>query len=160
MLAEREKIRIEEKYSDIFKGLQGLKGKTKEKIVKTRINQSVFRQIILSSYSNRCAISGINIPELLVASHIIPWSINKDERLNPSNGICLSSLYDKAFDTGLIGINVDYSILLSKKIKKTSNEEFYIRFFKPFNGKTILFPERYRPQKKFLEYHLDTIFQK
>ena len=70
--------------------------------VKTRVNQNVFRKIVLANYNGKCALTGIDISELLVACHIIPWSENEQERLNPENGICLSSLYDKAFDKGLI----------------------------------------------------------
>ena len=61
--------------------------------MKTRVNQNVFRQIVLANYNKKCAITGIDIPDLLVASHIIPWSKNEEERLNPENGICLSALY-------------------------------------------------------------------
>lgn len=67
-------------------------GKTREQIVQVRVNQSVFRQIVLANYDFKCALSGIDIPELLVASHVIPWSYNEEERMNPKNGICLSSL--------------------------------------------------------------------
>lgn len=157
LLADKQNLQIEYKYSEIFEDTKELKGETKERVVKTRVNQSVFRQIILSTYSNRCAISGINIPELLIASHIIPWSENVDERLNPSNGICLSNLYDKAFDKGFIGIKKDYTIILSNKLKANSTENYYQRYFN-IEGEKLTLPERYLPKKEFLEYHLDTIF--
>ena len=64
--------------------------------------------MVLSNYDSKCAITGIDIPQLLYASHIIPWSQNENERLNPENGICLSALYDKAIDKGLIGLNNKY----------------------------------------------------
>ncbi len=134
-------------------------GEEKIRAIKTRVNQNVFRQIILSSYSGKCAVSGINLPELLVASHIIPWSKNEKERLNPENGICLSSLYDAAFDRGLIGIKPDYSIILAAKIKKQNSETFYDRYFSCISGAQIILPERYKPKKDFLEFHLDTIFK-
>ena len=160
ILAEKQNLLIENKYSDLLKDTLELKGETKERIIKTRVNQSVFRQIILSTYSYKCAISGINLPELLVASHIIPWSENENERLNPSNGICLSNLYDKAFDKGLIGIKENYTIILSQKIKTNSKENYYERFFNCIEGLKLTLPERYLPKKEFLEYHLDTIFNK
>ena len=69
--------------------------------------------MILSNYNGHCALTGIDIPQLLLASHIIPWSKNKVTRLNPSNGICLSALYDKAFDQGLIGFDQHYKVILS-----------------------------------------------
>lgn len=159
LLAKKQNIQIENKYSEILNDTKLLKGKSKESIVKTRVNQSVFRQIILATYSNKCAISGINIPELLVASHIVPWSENVDERLNPANGICLSNLYDRAFDNGLIGIKNDYTIILSDKLKAYSSMDYYEKFFN-LKGEKLSLPERYRPKKEFLEYHFDNIFLK
>lgn len=134
-------------------------GEDKLRVVKTRVNQSLFRQMILSSYSNTCAISGIDIPELLFASHIIPWSKNKKERLNPSNGICLSAIYDVAFDKGLIAIKPDYSIILSQRIMEKQTKKYYNKYFKPINDLKINLPERYEPQKEFLEWHLDNVFR-
>lgn len=77
-------------------------GKERLSLVKTRVNQNFFRKLILSSYNYKCAITGINVINLLVASHIIPWSKDKKNRVNPRNGICLNNLHDKAFDIGLI----------------------------------------------------------
>jgi putative restriction endonuclease len=94
ILAELEHISLEEKFSDALKGTEHLKGEYKLREVKTRINQNVFRQIVIANYSGKCAITGIDIQDLLVASHIVPWSKNEKERLNPENGICLSALYD------------------------------------------------------------------
>jgi putative restriction endonuclease len=102
ILAELEHISLEEKFSDALKGTEHLKGEYKLREVKTRINQNVFRQIVIANYSGKCAITGIDIQDLLVASHIVPWSKNEKERLNPENGICLSALYDKAYDKGYI----------------------------------------------------------
>ncbi len=117
ILAQKENTSLENKYQDILLDLKDLKGENVMREVKTRVNQSVFRQMVLTNYSTKCAITGIDILELLLASHIIPWSKNENERLNPENGICLSALYDKAFDKGLIGINLDYQIVLSTTIK-------------------------------------------
>ena len=76
---------------------------------KRRKGQDYFRHMILANYGGRCALTGINIRELLLASHIIPWAdkSHKKDRLNPCNGICLSALYDRAFDKGLITISPD-----------------------------------------------------
>ena len=105
ILAEKENTSIEYKYEDLLFDLKDLKGETVLREVKARVNQSVFRQMVLSNYSTKCAITGIDLPELLLASHIMPWSKNEEHRLNPENGICLSALYDKAYDKGIIGIN-------------------------------------------------------
>ena len=127
-------------------------------LIKQRVNQDSFREMILNNYSCHCAISGISIPTLLVASHIIPWADNVEERLNPENGICLSPLYDKAFDKGLIGILPDYEIVISRELKEHSNEDFYRQCFAPINHTHILLPEEHSPRPAFLQYHYDRVF--
>ncbi|CAM3565986.1 HNH endonuclease [Flavobacterium chungbukense] len=123
IIAEKENTSVNDKYKDILNDLKDLKGETVVREVKTRVNQCVFRKIVLANYSNKCAVTGIDIPELLFASHIVPWSANEKYRLEPENGICFSALYDKAFDKGLIGINIDHKIIFSDsfKKKKTAN---------------------------------------
>jgi putative restriction endonuclease len=160
ILAQKENTSIENKYQDILFDLKGLKGETVIREVKTRINQSVFRQMVLTNYATKCAITGIDIPELLLASHIVPWSKNENERLNPENGICLSALYDKAFDKGLIGINQNYQVILSTNLKKKKETSFYQSHFATVENLKITDPLKYLPRKEFLEYHLDTIFDK
>src|SRR5690606_30815321 len=132
ILAEKEQTSIDDKYIEILKGTEYLKGEYKLREVKTRVNQNVFRQIVIANYSGKCAITGIDIPDLLLASHIIPWSKNEEERLNPENGICLSPLYDRAYDKGYISINENYEILLSAEIKKKSKEDYHSKYFAPF----------------------------
>lgn len=158
ILAEKENKTIETKFDNLLFDIGDLKGETKIREVKTRVNQNVFRQMVLANYSNKCAVTGIDIPELLFASHIVPWSQNEQERLNPENGICLSALYDKAYDKGLIGINLNYEIILSNEIKKNSKSDYFSRFFSSFDKSKIQLPGKYLPKKEFLEFHLDTIF--
>jgi putative restriction endonuclease len=160
ILAQKEKTSIEEKFEEILFDTKDLKGQDIIRAVKMRVNQSVFRQMVLSNYNNKCAITGIDIPELLLASHIIPWSKNEEHRLNPENGICFSALYDKAFDKGLIGINTNHEIIFSDSIKKKKETEFYNQYFSSLENKKIIVAQKYLPRKEFLEYHLDTIFNK
>jgi len=160
ILAEKQNQTIETKFDDLLFDLKELKGETRLREVKTRVNQNVFRQIVVANYSGRCAITGIDIPELLLASHIIPWSKNEEERLNPENGICFSALYDKAFDKGLIGLNEKYQILLSSKLKKKNANDYFEKYFAPLENQTIILPQRYFPKKEFIQYHLDEIFLK
>ena len=139
--------------------LSGVTGNTREQLVKTRVNQNIFRRIILSNYQGKCAISGIDIPDLLVASHIIPWSDNIKERLNPSNGICLSALYDRAFDKGLIAIDPnDYTVMLSRELLEHSHEDYFNDYFVGIQRKEIERPIEYNPNPEFLQYHIDNIF--
>ena len=134
-------------------------GREKERLVKTRVNQNDFRQRILASYNGKCSITGISIPTLLVASHIIPWSKNQKERLNPKNGVCLNNFHDKAFDKGLITITVDYKIKLSKKILRKRKEQNIQKYFIEYENQSIILPDRFLPAREFLEYHNQNIFK-
>jgi len=157
ILAELERNTLERKFAGILKGTETLTGETKIREVKTRVNQNVFRDIVLANYSEKCAVSGIDIPKLLIASHILPWSEYKKERLNPENGICLSAMYDRAFDKYLFGIDENYQIVYSKDLKQCFTREYYLRFFTPYEGKQIHKPNKYLPNKSFLQTHLDKL---
>ncbi|TDY13438.1 HNH endonuclease [Meridianimaribacter flavus] len=142
-----------------IKELENLKeGKDISRVVKTRVNQSFFRTVVLNIYSQKCAVSNIDLPELLIASHIIPWSANKKERLNPSNGICLSPLYDKLFDKGLMTITNNFEIAFSSRLEKLSDKSSFENFIKKFEGNTINTPEKFFPREDFLEFHRKEIF--
>ncbi len=154
ILAEYQHTTVENVYSDIIFDLNGLKGEVRDRIVKVRVNQSVFRQMILKTYESRCAISGIDLPELLVAGHIVPWSVNEQERLNPENGICLSNLYDRAYEKGLICIDTDYKVLISKRLKSEPDKNFYQQYFGRLEHQPIHLPKSYQPKRDFVEYRL------
>lgn len=160
ILAEKEHIDIEDKFAETLKGTEHLKGEYKIREVKTRVNQNVFRQIVLANYDCKCAITGIDIPDLLFASHIVPWSLNEKERLNPENGICLSPLWDRAYDKGYIGINENFEILISKELKRKNTQEYFSKNFMSLVGSKIIMPKKYYPRKEFLKFHLDVIFKK
>lgn len=134
-------------------------GKEVKRTVKTRVNQSFFRSTVLSSYNFKCCVTGIDIPELLVASHIIPWSKDKKNRLNPQNGLCLNNLHDKAFDRGYISFDRNYKMILSDYLLK-SKDEYVQKYFKEFEGRELIMPKRFIPDESFLEYHNQNIFQK
>ena len=136
-------------------------GEDKVSLTKQRKGQEYFRRMILANYSCCCAITGIEIPQLLLASHIIPWSdkSHKKERLNPENGICLSALYDKAFDKGLITISPDdYTIRLSSALREYETQDYYDKYFGLINSIQIRMPLKYKPNRDYLAYHRDHVF--
>ena len=135
-------------------------GKEKERLIKTRVNQKFFRDSILGIYDNKCCITQLQIPQLLVASHIVPWSKDKKNRMNEENGLCLNSFHDKAFDIGFITITTDYKIKISKAIKGFHDDVTIKKFFTDFENCKIVLPERYYPNKDFLAYHHEHIFKK
>jgi HNH endonuclease len=149
-----EKLQFEDVDSEtIDKATEALaEGRTRSAMVQVRVNQSFFRRAVLASYQGRCCMSGVNHPSLLVASHIVPWSQDVANRLNPRNGLCLSALHDKAFDSGLISLNNEYQILISDKLKHKADEFTQINLIS-LQGKVITLPEKFLPDHAFLEKH-------
>ncbi|MCC7534464.1 MAG: HNH endonuclease [Bacteroidia bacterium] len=135
-------------------------GKDREIIIKTRVNQNFFRSTILSSYNIRCCITGLSVPDFLVASHIVPWAKNKNIRTNPHNGLCLNSIHDKAFDKGFITVTPDFKIVVSKFFDDYSNDLAVLEFFQKYNNQSIILPDRFLPSKEFLDFHYNEIFIK
>ena len=161
ILAKYQHTDIETKFQkELLDIPEGVTGETRVREVKTRVNQNVFRQIVLANYDEKCGLTGIDVPELLVASHIIPWAENKQERLNPENGICLSSLYDKAFDKGLISFANDKHVICSIRLKDNVGKDYYARYFAPIEGSKLVTPKKYNINPQFLEWHRDCIFNK
>ena len=135
-------------------------GKEKERLVKVRVNQSFFRSMILASYNFQCCITGIQTASLLVGSHILPWAVDKDNRLNPRNGLCLNTLHDKAFDLHLFSIKPDLTIVLSKRLKKEKRNRFIEENFFQFEGKKITAPRKFLPDENFLTKHNTVLMNK
>ena len=132
-------------------------GETRRIVTEQRIKQNFFRRAVLSSYRSRCCMSGLSEPRLLIASHIVPWSKDKANRLNPSNGLCLSAIHDKAFDKGLITLTDDFKIVVSEELKR-KNDSFIIEVLLPLNGLAIEPPERFVPQAEFIAWHRSELF--
>lgn len=127
-----------------------------EQIVKTRRLQCFFRNAVLASYENRCALTGMAIPQLLVASHIIPWSENKERRADPTNGLCLNVLHDKAFDRHLITFDEKFQLVVSGALKKNNIPEFQSVNFTKLEGTALTMPHRFAPDVLALEEHRAT----
>lgn len=133
-------------------------GKTRDSLVKIRVNQGFFRSSVLAAYRSKCCITGIAVTDLLCASHIVPWSIYHKNRTNPRNGLCLNALHDRAFDRGLITIGRDYKVRLSRSIEDTRDPGIEA-LLRPYNGTRISLPERFQPDLAFLQYHADNVFR-
>lgn len=143
--------------SDETTELDDFVGQTRRVVTEQRVKQHFFRRAVLSSYQGRCCMSGLSEPRLLVASHIVPWSADKANRLNPSNGLCLSAIHDKAFDYGLITLTNEFRIVVSEALKR-KNDEFVKMTIHSLDGKQIELPERFQPSIEFIAYHRSFIF--
>jgi predicted restriction endonuclease len=129
-----------------------------ERSVKVRLGQKFFRDSIMANYHELCCVCGMPIAELLIASHIIPWKDREDLRLNPSNGLCLCALHDKAFDRGLLSIDDDYKVLISSSVHDYSIQKAVKNGLIVYNTSSILLPDRFVPERKFLEIHRNEYF--
>lgn len=122
-------------------------------IVKIRRQQQFFRKVVLSSYSNRCCITGNPIPELLIASHIVAWSEDEVNRANPRNGLCLVATLDAAFDRHLIFFDDDLKLRLSNRIRSFLPDQEVERSFLHFEGKEIHLPAKNLPDIELIRSH-------
>lgn len=121
---------------------------------KQRRGQSYFREIVLNNYDNRCAVTGLQIRELLIASHILPWSSHEHERLNVQNGICLNRLHDAAFDQGLISFDKNFRFMMSIRLKSVLSQEAVKSLFETHEGNALNLPDDgIHPSKEFLTKH-------
>ena len=133
------------------------KGINQESITKIRLGQAYFRKMILSIYAEKCCISGLDIPQLLRASHIIPWAVDKDNRMNPENGLCLSGTYDLAFDQHLISFDEQYRLIVGKEISEHFSSDVVQNYFIKKEGKKMILPSKYLPSQSFLQTHRESL---
>jgi putative restriction endonuclease len=126
--------------------------------VRARRVQSFFRAAVLTSYDSRCAISGLAVPDLLVASHIIPWSASVERRADPTNGLCLNALFDRAFDRGLITIDEDHRVVVSRRLSEAAGNAELACSIVEAHGRRIRLPSRLAPDPAALTQHRNSIF--
>lgn len=118
--------------------------------IKTRGSaQRAFANAVKSNYEYRCAITGIETRDFLVASHIVPWSEDQSIRLDPSNGICLSLLMDRAFEKGHLLIEDDLTIRINWV--KVGNDLMLRSQLEPHDGKKVTQPKTGVPQPEYLQ---------
>ncbi len=123
----------------------------KERLIKARVYQDKLREKIIENYRYQCAICDINKIDLLVCSHIVPWSHDEKNRLNLENSICLCVMHDKLFDKGYFHLKDNYEIILSNRVDENLKGFFINRKFKT--------PNKFAPHKDFLKLHREEIFE-
>ena len=125
--------------------------------VKQRVHQAFFRQAVLSSYEETCCITGLRVPECLIARHIVPWAEDARYRTDPTNGLCLSATFDRLFDNGLFTLSDDFVVQISKRLKKSTDRSVK-EIFCVYDGKSIVMPGRFLPSSQRLKWHRETVF--
>lgn len=129
-----------------------LKGREKEVLVKHRLNQGEFRDQLLKRYDEKCCLCNMNMKELLVASHIKPWSVSKEtEKLDSNNGFLMCPNHDKLFDQGWITFDDSGKICISKKIGSDNRNRLFVQEDMKLNLT--------RGNQKYMQYHRKYIFK-
>ncbi|MBI1826412.1 MAG: HNH endonuclease [Planctomycetes bacterium] len=127
--------------------------------IKVRRGQEYFREAVVNNFGGRCGITQLSVRELLVASHIVPWGKDPDNRLNIRNGLCLSRLHDAAFDRGLISFDDDFRLILSPRLKRELSQRAVSENFGAYSSQQLCLPEdAVLPEVSFFAKHRETIF--
>jgi len=123
-----------------------------------RRHQSFFREAVLSSYGSRCCVTGLPVTECLVASHIVPWSKSEASRTDPANGLCLHSMADRLFDTGLMTLTSDLKVQVCSDLVNSKDDSVRIHIL-PMHGCEIRRPSRFVPREEYLVWHRGNLFK-
>jgi len=127
--------------------------------VKVRLGQAFFRETVLTAYGWQCCVCNLPCPELLIASHIIPWAARPEQRVNPRNGLALCSLHDRAFDRGLMTVSESVSVILSPCLHGLLPHRVVSDMFGRFCGERLRSPEKFGPHAEFFQYHREKVFR-
>lgn len=127
--------------------------------VRSRRVQGFFRSTVLNVYNSRCALTGIAVPALLNASHIIPWNVNTERRADPRNGLCLNVLHDRAFDRGLITFDDHWRVVLSSALRGKDLPSFHEQTLLGLEGHPLQLPDRFKPDPDAMTHHREMVFK-
>ena len=124
-----------------------------ERLVVRRVGQDIFRRGLLEYWDGRCAITGLDVPDLLRASHIKPWAdCDTDaERLDIFNGLLLAPHLDAAFDAGFVTITEDGAVLLSGALSASARSTLGLHESMKVHG-------LHRAHERYLRWHRTRIF--
>jgi predicted restriction endonuclease len=160
LLAERKNTTVEKLYNVDLDRYEQKNGRDAIRMVKVRLDQKIFRGVVLSNFNNQCCITGIKLIKLIVASHIVTWRDDSKNRLNPKNGLALNALHDKAFDKHLITVTEDLKIKISSTFYKYKDVISIKQNFIDFDNKELIAPQKFDPDAEFLKIHNDKFAKK
>lgn len=141
-----------EEIAEIDEGALPKEGLERERLVRVRVNQHFFRAAVLSAYDYKCCVTGLAVPELLVASHIVPWASDAKQRMNPRNGLCLNALHDRAFDRGLMFFDQDLKARFHAQVKSRTSLGG-IDWLLACEGQPIRLPRKFKPDVALIQSH-------
>ena len=138
--------------ADVYDFERPLEGFEKDALVKVRVNQDRFRALMLKRYGSKCCICKVHSKELLIASHIKPWSrCNNSEKVSEFNGMLLCPNHDKLFDLGFISFSDAGKMLISNELDEVDRV-----FLNVVPGMNVSICEEMKP---YLKYHRESVFR-
>jgi putative restriction endonuclease len=127
-------------------------------LARCRLHQTFFRDAVLSSYEGRCCVTGLPLPECLVAGHIVPWSEDEGRRADPTNGLCMSATFDRLFEAGLITLQDDLTLTACDQLL-AMDDDAVVHVLRGRHGRVIAAPARFRPDPTCLRWHREHRFR-
>lgn len=133
--------------------LETLDETVREAIIKARVGQGLFREQLISRWGGQCSVTGVKAPELLVASHIRPWSQcdTAEQRISPANGLLLTPNLDKLFDKGLISFDGNCRMMISPKLSAAVQTHFNL-------SQHMRLRQSHADSFEYLQWHRETYF--
>ncbi|MBO4821237.1 MAG: HNH endonuclease [Prevotella sp.] len=128
-------------------------GKTREIVVRQRVNQRFFHDTVLSAYNQHCCITGLSISTLLEACHISSWKDDVKNRTNPKNGLCMTPTFHRAYDKYLMAVTPDFEIVISEQMIEGTKDVKTQQYLIGLQHKKILLPDKFAPDVDLLAMH-------
>lgn len=125
-----------------------------ERVVVQRVGQNLFRAALLDYWQGRCCVTGLDVPELLRASHIKPWAAceSDNERLDVFNGLLLAPHLDALFDSGLMTVFDTGDVAVAAELTPTQRRQLGL-----LDGMTV---SGMKPQHcAYLQFHRDIVWR-
>ncbi|MEH6944741.1 HNH endonuclease [Bacillus sp. JJ722] len=123
----------------------------KEYLQKVRTTQGKFRESLLND-TPFCKVCGMDISQLLVASHIKPWKDSNDkERIDFFNGLLLCPSHNAAFDRGYISFDNEGKIIISNLLNKQNKQLLQLH-----ENIKILLESRHL---YYMNWHMNNVFK-
>ncbi|MFN7429276.1 MAG: HNH endonuclease, partial [bacterium] len=146
---------------DVTRGGQGSTDATesdtqREGVVTQRRGQDRFKREVLTNFGHKCCLTGVVESDLLVASHIVPWSRRVPSRLDPANGLCLFVTHDKLFDRGYFTLSDDLTVVTTRLREGLS--EHVVRLLDEIEGQRVNAPSCRPIRPEYLDFHRRHVF--
>ena len=125
-----------------------------ERLVVQRVGQDIFRRGLMEYWDGRCAITGLDVSDLLRASHIKPWADcgTDAERLDVFNGLLIAPHLDAAFDSGFITVAEDGTVVISNALPSAARSALGLDGLLKIHG-------LHRAHERYLPWHRSRIFR-